>query len=52
MIAEAYAELYGVKLVPVLNVFPLMDAGERSAIDGRRSSKGTQCVLVLTDHWP
>ncbi len=28
MIALAYAELYGVKLVPVLNVFPLMDAGD------------------------
>jgi glycosyltransferase involved in cell wall biosynthesis len=28
MIAEAYAELYGVELVPVLNVFPLTDAGD------------------------
>jgi glycosyltransferase involved in cell wall biosynthesis len=28
MIAQAYAELYGVKLVPVLNVFPLVDAGD------------------------
>jgi glycosyltransferase involved in cell wall biosynthesis len=27
MIAEAYAELYGVELVPVLNVFPLAEAG-------------------------
>jgi glycosyltransferase involved in cell wall biosynthesis len=31
MIAEAYAELYGVELVPVLNVFPLTDAGDRPA---------------------
>jgi glycosyltransferase involved in cell wall biosynthesis len=28
MIAEAYAELYGVELVPVLNVFPLTEAGD------------------------
>jgi glycosyltransferase involved in cell wall biosynthesis len=28
MIAEAYAELYGVELVPVLNVFPLPEAGD------------------------
>jgi glycosyltransferase involved in cell wall biosynthesis len=31
MIAEAYAELYGVELLPVLNVFPLTEAGEGPA---------------------
>ena len=31
MIAEAYAELYGVELVPVLNVFPLAEAGDSPA---------------------
>ncbi len=28
MIAEAYAELYGIRLAPVLNVFPLTDAAD------------------------
>jgi glycosyltransferase involved in cell wall biosynthesis len=40
MIAEAYAELYGVELVPVLNVFPLPEAGDGPApprdVDPRR----------------
>ncbi len=40
MIAEAYAELYGVELVPVLNVFPLTEAGDGPApprdVDPRR----------------
>jgi glycosyltransferase involved in cell wall biosynthesis len=31
MIAEAYAELYGVELMPVLNVFPLTDADDGPA---------------------
>jgi glycosyltransferase involved in cell wall biosynthesis len=34
MIADAYAELYGVELVPVLNVFPLMDAGGGPPVRG------------------
>lgn len=34
MIADAYAELYGVKLVPVLNVFPLVDAGDSPPVRG------------------
>ena len=46
MIAEAYAELYGVELVPVLNVFPLTEAG-----DGPEPPRNVDPRRGLSAYW-
>ena len=46
MIADAYAELYGAEMVPVLNVFPLPDAG-----DGTGPPREADPRLGLSAYW-
>jgi glycosyltransferase involved in cell wall biosynthesis len=46
LIADAYADLYGVRPVPVLNVFPLAMAGDGSSSPRRSRASGT-----LSAYW-